>query len=173
MNRLFSNRKGAYFFVIDVIIGLFIFLIAIFIITSYSRFSPSFGSVEQTMNALEYKFFRQPLTKVDPGNPFLAMLKENNSLYSSSFTVDEYVYVLYNNSDPVNASALLANLSTWLPANVGFNYTIDGLEIYSQQAASKTLEESGVKISSKKLTLVSANITTFYDLAITELVIWQ
>ncbi len=173
MKQLFSQRKGAYYFVIDVLIGLFIFVLALFLIASYSTFTPSLGSVDQTLQAMQQRFFELPLTKADPGNAFLASLKENNSLYNPSFTIDEFIYVLYNNSQLANATLLLANISTWVPANVGFNYSLDGHEIYSKQALSKTMQESDVKLSQKKLTLVSANITTSYELAITKLEIWQ
>lgn len=173
MKRLFGNRRGAYYFVIDVFIGLFIFVLAIFIIASYVNFSPSSSSAEQTMDSLTHKLFRLSLIKTDPGNSLLTEFKLNNSLYDSSFTVDEFVFILVNHSQQQNASLLLENLTYWVPANVGFNYSLNGQEIYSRQTISKTLQESTLKLTQKKITLVAANITTAYDMALTELVIWQ
>lgn len=173
MKTLFSNQKGAYFFVIDVLIGMFIFIVTIFLIFGYTSFQPSLGGAKQTLDIAEQKFFALPLSKVDSGNAFLAILKNSHPDYKSTYTVDEFVYLLYNKSDMVNASLLIGNLTEWIPANMGFNYSINGQEIYSRQAISKSMDQSSVKLAQKKITLLSPNITTQYDLAITEVVVWQ
>lgn len=155
------------------LIGLFIFVLALFVILTYTRYQPSFGGVEQTTEAMEHKFFRLPLTKAAPGNSFLAELKANNTFYDASLTIDEFVYVLITEGQMQNATLLLKNISVWVPSHIGFNYSVNNQEIYSKEALSLSKSESTVKLSQQKLTLVALNITKVYDLAVTKLEVWQ
>jgi hypothetical protein len=88
-------------------------------------------------------------------------------------TMDEYVYYLYLKGYTTNATNVVKSLSSLiLPSNIGLNYSIDGILIYTQNPNKK--EKSDVVLSERKITFEVFNSTYYFDKAVTTKVeIWQ
>lgn len=174
MRRLRDSKKGAYFFLIDVFLGIFIFVMSIVIMLSFNVFLPSSSDVQQRMETLTEDLFVTQLQDADISNTHVNYLRFNkNPYYSPYISIDQLVYLLYNHSQLENATKLIGNTTSWLPPTFGINYTINGEEIYSRQAQTITLEESLTGLIKTKITMVSSNVTSFYDPVVTKLEIWQ
>lgn len=177
VRNLVKSKKGAYFFVIDVLIGVLIFATTVFIISGFSTSTPSSIAINQQLDLLSTQLFQTELRNTDINNDFLFNLKQNNSLYDPFLTLDEFIYELILHDDSANATLLIQNITSWLPETFGFNYSIDNgvniTTVYFVNSSISTYEGSRSRMSREKITLLGSNITTYRAPAFSVMVVWR
>lgn len=173
------SKRGAYFFLIDVFLVVLIFFITAMTILSFRSSKPSLLGIDQQIDTLTYELFNVEIRDYDSANmsylrsPGGAVYEEG---WNNQLTVDELVVLLMTSGYGDDASDLIKESVEGMPKKYGFNYTINmsssTLEVYSRPSII-SLENSLVKLAQRKISWPRSNLTTSYDPAITEVVLWQ
>lgn len=177
VRSLKNSKRGAYFFVIDALIGILIFATTVFVIAGFNTVTPSSDAVTQQMDLLTEDLFATELRFVDITADYFFKMKVN-PLYDPFYTVDEFVYQMNRSGDTGDISILLGNLTAWLVPTYGINYTIiepsgNEYELFSRPSTISTYAESRSSLTREKVTLVGSNITHYVEPVFTKLVIWR
>ncbi|MFW6378496.1 MAG: hypothetical protein ACOCZV_00575 [Nanoarchaeota archaeon] len=171
MQSVFRSRKGVFFFVIDVVIGIMIFFITIVLITSFSTSKPSLDASEKAIERVSTSLFEKSVTYVD--NEKTTALKENNAIPSLDMTVNQLAVYFYLENNQSESRQLIANTTSWATGQIGFSYHINETLIYNKSASVKTQENSDVRLSRKKITLLNGEENVRYEPVVVEVRVWQ
>lgn len=165
------RKKGSFFFILDVFIGSFIFIVTLLLILSFKLSYVDTNTLNNKLDGFTNVLFKNQVNSYI--NAYKEELKENPETWPSSLlTTDELIYYLYESGYEEEASLLVQNLSSvLLPNHIGINYTIDGEEVYSRLGNKK--ENSLISFSNKKITYMVINSKDFFDPVITEVAVWQ
>lgn len=181
---ILRNKKGVYFFLIDVLIAVFIFLVSVLMLFSFNSFTPSLEGLTQTIDNVYDSLFMTELKDIGSNNAELNLLRYNNITYNPYLTLDEYIWLLYLEWGEDNfphweetwlnhSSALIANSSSWLTPNYGMSFSINGTLVYYRNASISSYNESVTKLSKRKITAIAPNISFIAEPVISEVVVWQ
>jgi len=165
------SKRAAYFFLIDVFIAIFIFLITLFLVNSFSVSKSSLAGGQEQLNLLADDLFTIPLSQ------FGALVSDSvNASYveDPTLTIDQLIYLLYLDNETLQAADLLEGMSTWFPTNFGFSYTINDTEIYNQSTSVGIDEqESDLRLIRRKISSLQAKNGVSYPYLVSEVVVWR
>lgn len=177
VRNLRKSRKGAYFFVLDALIGILIFATTVFIIAGFNTFKPSTGALSQQLDLLSADLYETELRNVDITSDFFIDLKQNHPLYDPYITVDEFVYFLVLSNEVNQASLLVGNLTSWLVPSYGINYSItygsNIVTIFYRNSTITTYEDSRSSLAREKVTVLGSNMTHFIEPGFSSVAIWR
>ncbi|MFP4119040.1 MAG: hypothetical protein ACLFTH_03215 [Candidatus Woesearchaeota archaeon] len=171
MRSLRESKRGVFFFVIDVIIAILILFITIIIITSFYTSKPALDATENTITRASETLFNIRIADID--NPKTIEMRSDGKVPDFDMSIDEVVTYYWYHNDTNMSRQLIANSTSWLSSQTGFLYLINDTEIYRREAAITTENESDVKLSRKKITLVQGSGNTSYKPVLTEVRAWQ
>jgi len=161
---------------LDVFIGIGIFIITIILLSAFHSSKPSTAGTEQLIDNIATDVFRTPLSEVIFTSDAVALLFENDVVSDDSFTVDELIVLLMENDGQDTAEQVLDEVLFWLPDTVGVEYIYTPIEgsstILFEQSSLIDEETSVVGLSRNKLTFV-ADVAVDYDLVVSEVKAWQ
>lgn len=166
------NKRGVYFFIVDVVIGVLIFLTTVLVISSFFIPRPSLGGIDQNLDILTEDYFTFPVTDL-PDN-LTESLPPN--FIKDDVTVDELVYLLNVTGGYSSENIEIVKwVCDWLPDNFGFRYKIDigQVVIYERDTSLGVNKESAeVVVSRQKVTGIDSEYGLQYP-ALTEVTIWR
>jgi len=184
-----KNKKGVYFFLIDVLIAAFIFLVTVLTLFSFRSFTPSLEGSTQSIDNVYGSLCMTEIKDIGGNNPSLFQLQMSNYSCPRSFTIDECLWLLYYNLNLNNVTnisnhpnyplwinysgAIISNSTSWLSDNYGFTFSIDGNLLYYKPASITTFENSSTKLSRRKITVLTPNVTFTAEPVISEVVVWS
>lgn len=168
------NKRGVYFFIIDVIIGVLIFLTTVLVISSFFVPRPSLGGINQNLDILTEDFFT--LSVVDLPDDVLASVPDTYQ-GRSDLTLDELLYLLEYQEPTYDTEIdeIIEGVISWLPAQFGFNYNITqgAATLYTRQTSLGIgYGDADVVVSRMKVT----GLNSFDGLTLptlTEVTIWR
>lgn len=166
------HKKGSFFFILDVFIGSFIFLVTLFLILSFKVSAPETEGLSAKIDSFTQVVFELPVSSYE--NSYKDSLKSNKELWPSPLlTTDELIYYLYSNGYNETAYNLTKSLTFMLLSDyVGINYSVDGQTVYIRHADKK--ERSQTVISNRKITYDLINATSYFSVPVkTEVILWQ
>ena len=177
VRSLRRSKNAAFFFIVDTLIGILIFVTTVFIIAGFNSIKPSGESTTQQLDLISKDVFDTELRFVDITSDFFLDLKQDTENYNPFLTIDEFTYLLYLQGNVANATNLIANLTDWLVPSYGLNYSIfngsDYIPIYYRESSMTSFENSRSSISREKVTIVSSNISTYIPPVFSLVVIWR
>lgn len=178
VRSLKNAKKGAYYFVVDSILGILIFATTIFILSSFNSLTVSSDAITQQVDLVTTDLYETQLKSIDITDDFFLKLKKNPA-YTPFLTVDEFAYALYlqNTTHHLNATYLIGNLTSWVVPSYGLNYSIDtgtkNVTIFYRNSAITSYEDSRSSLTREKLTLLVSNITNIVPPAFSMVVMWR
>lgn len=176
VRSLKNSKKGAYFFVVDALIGIMIFSMTVFIISGFNVYDPSDGAIVQHLDLVSQDLFETQALYMDSSSQFLQDLRKNPH-YVEEETLDEFIYSLYLSGDVVSPSYLVGNVTNWIESSYGINYSIDTgdetITIYYRESETTSYEDSSTSFSREKATLLGSNITHYIKPAFSKVVLWR
>ncbi|MGM5480449.1 MAG: hypothetical protein ACQESC_03240 [Nanobdellota archaeon] len=156
---------------IDVIIGMVIFLITILLISQFNTSKPSLESAKKTLTRTEEVFFEQEVSDIE--NPTLLELRDQGSIPDFQMSLDELIAYFYHQGNVSTAKQLVGNSSTWVSAQMGFSYAINDTILYSTPSIVTSEENSTIRISRNKITVLSGELHEDIVVEVTEVSVWQ
>jgi hypothetical protein len=166
------NKRGVFFFIVDVVIGVLIFLTTILVISTFFIPQHSLSGISQNLDMVANDFFSLSVTSLQ-SNLTSDLPKE---YIQDSVSVDELLYLLaINGSYSSNISSIIESVIDWLPNQFGFKYYIDQKNtlLYSRTTNSGLTESnSKVKLSKSKITIIDSSYGLAYP-AVSEVTIWR
>jgi len=165
------SKRGAYFFLIDVFIAIFIFVITLLLVNSFNLPKNSLGGGQEKLNLLADDIFTLPLSTFD----LLIEESVNESyLLDQTITIDQLVYMLYLGGDLLEAESMLTNLTVWFPSNYGCSYYINGTKVFEKNTSAGINETSGsFRLVRRKITALQPDMAKTYPFVISEVFIWR
>lgn len=165
------SKRGAYFFLIDVFIGVFIFIITLFLVNSFQVPKSTLGGAQDQLDLLADDLFT--IQVVEFGSIIQDTVHPNYTT-DLTLTVDQLVYILYTDNQTQQARNLVGNLSTWLPSHFGFEYSVNGSVIYGRNTITGVMQnQSDVRLTRKKITALEPTLNTSYPFTVSEVVLWR
>ena len=167
------NKRGVYFFIIDVIIGVLIFLTTVLVISSFFVPKQTLSGIDQNLDMLTEDFFSLPTSALDEN-----LTKDLPLMYQDQddLTVDELLFILdENGSFDGEMDAIIEDLIVWLPSQFGFSYYIKQGDstLYSRPTAlGVDAENADVLVSRKKVTGIDSEFG-FQTPTLSEVTIWR
>lgn len=171
------NKRGVYFFIIDVIIAVLIFLTTVLVISNFFVLKPSLGGIDQNLDILTKDFFTLPVANLS--NDVLASVPE---VYQkrSDLTVDELLYLLQSQNPTYNPNIteIIKSLISWLPSQYGFNYSLIQANAdlyYRPTSLNVAYNDADVVVSRMKVTGINSKDSkgTLIPPSLTEVTIWR
>ncbi|MGM5481338.1 MAG: hypothetical protein ACQESE_02915 [Nanobdellota archaeon] len=172
MRSLRKSKRGVFFFVIDVIIGIMIFFVTIVIITSFHTSKPSLDASENTIKRVSETLFEIRISQFE-NNDKIIELREQDKIPDYDMSIEELAAYYWHQNDVNTSKELIGNSTMWMSSQTGFSYIINGTEIYRKEAAITEEQASNVKLSRKKITMVGSEGNESYQPIITEVKVWQ
>ncbi len=185
LHNLFRKKKGVFFFLIDVLIAAFIFLVTILTLFSFRSFSPSLGGITQAVDNIYDSFCRTEVKDIGTNNIALYNLHNQNLSCPPHQSLDECIWLLrYELDVQSNTSAnyetwknisraISGNATSWLQPNYGLEIKINKTTIYLRNASIIDLNESSTKLTRRKITVLTPNITFTAPSVTTEVIVWS
>lgn len=170
VKSLFGSRKGVFFFILDVVIGVFIFFLTILLISHFNISKPSLDSSEKAIDRVSKNLFTMPIRNFD--NAKTTEMRMNDRIPDMSMTVNQVVVYYWYQDNETMARELVGNTTRWMTGQTGFSYLVNGTEIYNRSAVVTTENESGIKLSRKKVTLLEQGEEE-YPPVVVEVSVWQ
>ena len=171
MRSLHESKRGVFFFVIDVIIAILILFVTIIIITSFYTSKPSLEGAENTIARASETLFNIRISMIE--NEKTIEMRTNGTIPDFDMTVEEVATYYWYQNKTNTSRQLIANTTKWISAQTGFAYVINDTEVYRKEAAITTENESKVRLSRKKITLVEGSANESYKPVLTEVRVWQ
>ncbi len=184
-----GNKKGVYFFLIDVLIAAFIFLITTLTLFSFRSFTPSLEGTTQSIDNVYSSIYLTEISDIGGENPALLSLELSNYSCPKKLTIDECLWLLYFNLDvdkynpPSSAPKyslwmnysrnILSNATSWLEDNYGVKVSLNGIVVYDRNTSLRSVNGSLIKLSRKKITVLTPNITFTSEPVISEVTLWN
>lgn len=168
------NKRGVFFFVIDVIIALLIFTITVLVLASFFAPRNAIGGAEQYANVMQEDIFNQRVGDLTPDVRRYVPEKYN----FDSLRIDELLYLIVNDTDldSENATTIFLAMAEVIPEQYGVALTIEGGSYTIIRPSSRvlTISEADVVISRKTLTLPSPKYcSTVCLITETEVLVWS
>lgn len=164
------NKRGAYFFVVDAILGGSIFLITLIIIMSSHINDPI--KIQNRLLAEDTMDFLMNTKILDFKNNNLNRLQIEGHITNLENTLFQQISEFYYKGNDTLAANFTSNLLELLLSNqYGYSYYIGGELIYNTSA--ETLNTSRVHLTSRKITFYVPNETNMYGPEIAELRLWS
>jgi hypothetical protein len=168
------NKRGGYFFVLDVFIASAIIVLTLIIIFSSRVNTPpsetSYRIAEDFMGFLTTTEIR------DISNPYKVNLTKGGFINDTRLNLVQVLAVLNythakNSTGQSFASCFLESISNGVvPAKYGMNYSIDGTSIYERNP--ETYPAANLVLSSRRVTFFRINAQGLYGPVISEVKIW-
>jgi len=181
-----NSKKGVYFFLIDVLIAAFIFLVTVLTLFSFRSFTPSLEGSTQTIDNVYDALCMTEIKDIGGNNVALLNLQMSNLSCPRTFTIDECLWLLYykldldKNNRTNNyelwtnySKSIVSNSTSWLEDNYGMRFSINNKLIYLRNASLTDAGNSTTKLSRRKITVLTPNVTFTADPVITEVTIWS
>jgi hypothetical protein len=165
------HKKGSFFFILDVFIASFIFLVTLFMIISFKVSIPEYDALSTKLTGFTNIVFKNPVNSYS--NEYKDILKENPQTWPDPLiTTDELVYYLWANGHNESATLLVQSISEMLlPNHIGIRYKVDDIIVYEQKQFKE--EYSKIAISNAKITYKLINTTYSLGPVTTEVILWQ
>ncbi len=165
------NKKGVYFFIIDVVIAILIFMVTVLLITGFFTPKQSISGLDQTLNILSTDFFTMPVSKLSTN------ITDNipSEYLVDSVTVDEYIYLLELNGNHSFARDIVVEILGYWPGNYGFKYFIDTINktVYEVNTPlGLSLNDSSISLSRSKVTVLNT-YPSFTNPVLSEVTVWD
>lgn len=164
-----KSKRGAYFFIIDVIIGVFIFVMTILIISSFSVPKTSLGAVEQNLDVVAIDFFETTVGEFKSVDPNLYDSLPYEFVRDPSLSLDELIYYLHYEGRNDLAREVVISSTSWLPSNYGFSYGVRTFSYTRDKAGSSDIL---MNLSMKKMTIVLVSIDEILPTGTTVISVW-
>lgn len=167
------NKRGAFFFIVDAVIGMLIFLTTVLVISTFFIPQHSLSGITQNLNMVANDLFTLPVTSLDSN-----LTSDIPQEYvKSSISVDELLYLLADNgSYSSNISAIIGSVIDWLPSQFGFKYHIDQgsnqLLYYRTTNSALGEDDSKVKVSKSKITIIDSEFGLKFP-TVSEVTLWR
>lgn len=165
-----KSKRGAYFFIVDVLIGVLVFFVTIAIISSFHVSAPSLGGVEQTLGLLTNDLYTIALANISD-NP--AIIELNLTVFDKGMSIDDLVLQLVKSGNKSQAVLVITNATAWLPQQFGFEYSLDNVSIYKKSSLLISKNDSSVMLSQKKISLFTPSLNSPFSSGVTEVTLWQ
>jgi len=165
------RKKGSFFFILDVFIASFIFLVTLFMIISFKVSMPESDALATKLTGFTNIVFKNPVNSYS--NEYKDILKQNPETWPDPLiTTDELVYYLWANGHNESATLLVQSISEMLlPNHIGIRYKVDNIIVYEQKQFKE--ESSKIAISNAKITYKLINTTYSLGPVTTEVILWQ
>ena len=151
LNVVVRHKKGSFFFILDVFIGAFIFLVTLLLIFNIKLSQPETESLSLKLNSFTKIVFTDQISSYNNEYKDDVLAKSKETLPDPFMTADELIYYLHTNGYEENATLFVKNLTNvLLPNYIGINYSIGGEEIYSR--FSQKLSFAKTSLTNKKIT---------------------
>ncbi|MBU0471375.1 MAG: hypothetical protein KKF89_06120 [Nanoarchaeota archaeon] len=172
------KKRGAYFFVLDALIGGAIFLISIILIIGSYLNTPQTLQAYETTEDIMNLLLNTKVTEFQDPERIISYLAKNGYITNSEQTLFEQISELHYKEEHQLAYNLTKSiLNSILEEQYGINYTIyekkSGINTTIYNRSGESIENSNFMLSSKKITFLVANETTFFGPDITELRVWN
>jgi hypothetical protein len=192
---LFKQKKGAYFFILDVLLGVFIFVITIVLLSTFHSSTPSMIGVGQIMDNVYQEIFLTPLSAIGTSNPAIQELYDIPfCITDTSITIDQLILILRSHCNLDETEALqtthhiLSNATNWVPEQYGlwvliwditiFTFQQDEMPtLYQRNSTLTEISQSSTGVSRYKISALSPSIHQLPKpseaISSFEVVIWQ
>ena len=181
---VFRSKKAVFFFLIDVVFAAFIFLVTLLALFSFRSFTPSLEGLTQSVDNVYDSVCNTEIYDIGANNPSVFNLPTQNLSCPVHSTLDECVWLLSYETDAFSSSsnnerwlnlshAILSNATSWLSPNYGLEISINSTVVYRRNASIISLNESSTKLTRRKITVLTPNITFTALPAITEVTVWS
>ena len=174
-----KSKRGAYFFLIDVILVIFILFVTVVTILSFRSQSPSLLGIDQQLETYSFELYRIEVR--DYTSQTINTLRQpGGAIYDEGWAVsmplDELIALLVANGYTQDATSLVREVVQDLPRKYGFNYTLNGtgtmVTVYNRTALVDK-QNSVVKLSKKKISWPRSSLNQTYEPYLSEVSIWQ
>lgn len=164
------NKRGAYFFVIDALIGGAIFLISIIVILG--SYMTTAETRQSYLIAEDVMMMLQTTKVLEFRNDYIISLISNGSITNYNQPLSQQIAEFYFTDQTTLATAMTGNiLTSIIPEQYGIIFSIDEHPIFNRTIA-RDINESRIVLSSRKIVFIATNQTQFYGPNITELKVW-
>jgi hypothetical protein len=181
-----KQKKGAYFFIMDVLLGVFIFVITIILLSTFHSSTPSLIGVGQVMDNIYQEVYLTPVIVIGvTSNPVLQNLSNQGLLTNEQLTIDQLLMWLHENKELLPSSQtygglvkdLLGNATTWVPPQYGYRLYMGNKLLYEKNSSFTSFEESIMGISRYKITVLNPSIQSVpapsQAINTSEVIVWQ
>lgn len=182
-----NDKRGSYFFIIDVIMGIFIFVLTIILLSTFYSSSPALSGAGQTIDNIYQESFLTPISDIGTTNPGIEELRALGYIHDTTITIDQLILSLNKTYDFDNETVqdfawnIFSNMTSWVPEQYGvlFVASIDDspITLYLRESALATVEESQVGISRYKICALSPSMDVRPKpneaISIFEVYVWQ
>ena len=165
------QKKGSVFFVLDVFIATFIFIVTILVLLNFRVNSNETEGLDTKISGFSTILFKNTVSSYS--NEYKDQLKQNTQYWPDPLiTTDELIYYYYAKGYYEQAGNLTESLTEMLlPNYVGLQYSIDGTTIFIRGEEKK--ERANTVIANKKITYRLINTSYSLGPVTTEVLIWQ
>jgi len=168
---IFKNKRGVYFFILDVVIAILIFMVTVLIISNFFIPKPSISGTEQTINILSSDLFTLPLTQLSENTTN----KIPEEYLINSVSVDEYIYLLELKGNHSFAKEIVKEILEFWPGNYGFKYYIDTINVTvfeKNTSLGISINQSNTLLSRYKVTVLNT-YPSFTNPVLSEVNVWN
>lgn len=146
------NKRGVYFFIVDVVIGILIFLTTVLVISSFFIPSQSLSGIDQQVDILVTDFS----TITSSSLPTNITNSVPSVFVREDLNLNQFIYILYlNGSFSSEIDETIDWVVGWVPPRYGFSYSIGlnpSVELYSRDTIlGESMSVAEVAVSRQKI----------------------
>ncbi|NQU98904.1 hypothetical protein HQ533_05550 [Candidatus Woesearchaeota archaeon] len=172
------KKRGAYFFVLDALIGGAIFLISVVMIMGSYMNAPQTKQTYTLAEDLMDLLLKTKVIEFRDSEGVVAFLSDNGYITNPQQSLFQQIAELhYTNNDELAFNLTKVIVDSLLEDQYGMNYTIretkTGINTTIYNRSAETLESAQFTLTSRKITFFSLDETTFFGPDITEFKIWS
>ncbi|MFH1589067.1 MAG: hypothetical protein ABIB43_00680 [archaeon] len=168
------NKRGAYFFVLDALIGSAIFLISVVMIINSSINTPTTGPSYLLSEDIMTLLLNTPV--IEFRDPYLSQIAKQGQITNLQQSLFHQIAEFHYTGKSGYATNLTRSIiESVLPEQFGMNYSIivDGVPTTIYSRLVNSIPEATFQLSSRKITFLTINQTEYFGPDITELRIWN
>lgn len=182
-----KNKKGSFFFIIDVIMGIFIFVITIILLSTFYSSSPDLSGTGQIIENIYQEAFLTPISDMGTANEGIEAIRDEGYLLDTTITVDQLIlsfnktYNLDDESVQEYSHNIFSNMTSWVPEQYGLlfvaSFDDESVVLFRRNSSIVTVEESQVGISRYKICALSPSMDVrpkpHEAISVFEVYVWQ
>ncbi len=165
--RITVNKKGVFFFVVDVFIAVLLLFVTVVVIFSFFTPSNSIGGTNQYLQVLQQDLFFQNVS----GSPDVPLAIANDQKYAS-LQMHQLLYVLYENGQNETVEEIFEEITLRIPNSVGIEFSVEDYEPLTKSFVGPK-NDSSLVLSSSIISMAIFSPTDQYLPVRSRVVVWS